>query len=193
MNEKIENAVRALVDRQEITDRLLAYTRGLDRHDRDLILSAYHADAIDDHGVFVGRPAEYADWILGWQNKHQFSNMHFLTNIRIELEGDAAHVESYILSAAVTKPDRELTLLGGRYIDRFERREGLWAIAARKCVVDWHGEPGPSPIPPEALTLLNDAGQPARDRSDPVYQRPARIHPDRLGHQSSHPHFNDRL
>jgi hypothetical protein len=81
--------------------------------------------------------------------------------------------------------------LGGRYIDRFERRDGRWAIAARKCVVDWQGEPGPSPIPVEALAALNGAGRPARDRSDPVYQRPVRIDPGRLGMRPDHPHFRD--
>lgn len=191
MSMDMATAVRLLTDRQEIADRLLAYTRGLDRFDRELLLSAYHPDAIDDHGVFVGSPSEYADWILAWQDEHQFSNSHTLTNIQIELDGDSAHVESYILSAAMTKPDNALTLLGGRYIDRFERRDGRWAIVARKCIVDWYGDPGPSPIPPEALASLNDAGQPARDRSDPVYQRPVSIDPNRLGHRSDNPHFTD--
>lgn len=26
---------------------------------------------------------------------------------------------------------------GGRYIDRMEKREGTWKIAARKCLVEW--------------------------------------------------------
>jgi len=191
MSTDIAAAVRMLTDRQEITERLLAYTRGLDRCDRELLLSAYHPDAIDDHGVFVGSPSEYADWSFAYYHEHQFSNSHTLTNIQIELDGDVADVESHWFSAAMSEPDRTLSILGGRYIDRFERRDGRWGIAARKCVVDWHGEPGPSPIPAEALASLNDAGRPARDRSDPVYQRPVRIDTDRLGHRSEHPHFKD--
>jgi hypothetical protein len=33
----------------------MRYSRGIDRLDRDMLLSAYHPDAIDDHGMFVGR------------------------------------------------------------------------------------------------------------------------------------------
>ena len=39
--------VQALVDRSAITDRLHRYTRGMDRHDREMVRSAYHDDAID--------------------------------------------------------------------------------------------------------------------------------------------------
>ena len=41
-----ESAIRRLLDRQEIWDALLSYTRGMDRLDRNLVINAYHADAI---------------------------------------------------------------------------------------------------------------------------------------------------
>jgi hypothetical protein len=36
--------------------------RGVDRMDRELLLSAYHSDAVDDHGMFVGGPEAFADY-----------------------------------------------------------------------------------------------------------------------------------
>src|SRR5882724_2908499 len=53
MNDQDQMALRQLLDRQAILDCLHRYTRGVDRLDRQLLLSAYHADAIDDHGLFV--------------------------------------------------------------------------------------------------------------------------------------------
>jgi hypothetical protein len=32
----------------------MRYSRAIDRLDRELLLSVYHEDAVDDHGVFVG-------------------------------------------------------------------------------------------------------------------------------------------
>ena len=37
-------------------DAIHRYCRAVDRADRDLLVSVYHPDAIDDHGLFVGGP-----------------------------------------------------------------------------------------------------------------------------------------
>jgi hypothetical protein len=42
----------------------MTYSRGIDRLDRELLMSVYHEDAIDDHGVFVGNREEFADWAI---------------------------------------------------------------------------------------------------------------------------------
>ena len=34
-------------------------------------------------------------------------------------------------------PAAPLTAFGGRYVDRFERRQGKWGIAVRLCLVEW--------------------------------------------------------
>ena len=38
-------------------------------------------------------------------------------------------------------PAAPLTVFGGRYVDRFERREGTWGIAVRLCLVEWATDP----------------------------------------------------
>lgn len=43
-----------LCDRQQIRDVLTNYCRGLDRMDRDLLLSRYHSEVIEDQGFYVG-------------------------------------------------------------------------------------------------------------------------------------------
>ena len=59
---QIETALAKLTDRQEILDCLTRYSRGLDRHDEQMIASAFHEDALDHHGDFVGDPRELAVW-----------------------------------------------------------------------------------------------------------------------------------
>ena len=64
-----------LWDREAIRDCLHRYARGVDRFDRELILSAFHPDALDEHGKFVGTPDEFVDWALG-----QHSGAHLRTS-----------------------------------------------------------------------------------------------------------------
>jgi hypothetical protein len=159
-----------LIDRQEILDCLLRYCRGVDRFDRELVLSAYHPDAIDDHGAFVGKPSAFVDWAFGYHREHQVSHHHMIFNTSIELDGDVAHTETYwqFFGENRVKPN---ILAIGRYIDRFERRDGRWAIAARVCVSECVNR-----IEEAVIAPGQRAGHPAhpstRDRSDISYQRP---------------------
>jgi hypothetical protein len=191
-SEDLERAVRELQDRQQIHDCLMRYSRGVDRLDRELLLSVYHEDAIDDHGVFVGTPAEFADWAIAMHTRTHLSHQHCVLNYTCELDGDVAHTETYYIFVGMNREGPPLAMSGGRYIDRFEKRDGRWAIAARVCVRDWAPlEEIPETLDQVALTvvksldertkeLMRTGAQPARDRSDASYERPLRIDPGRL-------------
>ncbi len=56
--DELTRSVRELQDRQSIYDCLLTYCRGVDRMDRELLLSSYHSDAVDDRGFMVASPAQ---------------------------------------------------------------------------------------------------------------------------------------
>ena len=45
-----------LLDRQDILDCLTRFSRGMDRFDRELLLSAFHPNAVIAVGDFVGGP-----------------------------------------------------------------------------------------------------------------------------------------
>jgi hypothetical protein len=64
-----------------------------------------------------------------------------------------------------------MTISGGRYVDRLERRDGRWAIVARVCVVEWIQESS-SLISDDVIALLSPVQTPTEDRSDPSYARP---------------------
>jgi hypothetical protein len=165
--DKLQN----LVDRSEIVDCLHRYTRGMDRHDRGLARSAFHSDSIDVHGSQAFHLDDFLDWAFAY-HEPQLHHQHYLTNISVEVDGDTAHTESYYLFVA-RYPDREtpLTVAGGRYVDRFERRDGVWAIATRVCTAEWRTTP-PSKLPDRGTAPVTPEIVVGHDTGDVSYWRP---------------------
>jgi hypothetical protein len=160
-----------LVDRSEIIECLNRYARGMDRLDRDLARSAYHDGAIDDHVGFVGPVEDFLDWAFSF-HAGQVCHQHYLTNHHIDLDGDQAHVETYYLFIGTEQdPEAALTVFGGRYIDRFERRAGRWGITVRLCLVEWATDPR-SLLPEGAAAMVAATGTIARNPTDSSYDRP---------------------
>jgi ketosteroid isomerase-like protein len=158
-------------DRQEIADCLLRYTRGVDRHDKALMMSAYHPDAWDAHGVAEGDTEQFCSWAIGWHGEFQARHQHIITNHTVEIDGDTAHGETYYTFWGENR-EGPPTLAFGRYVDRFEKRSGRWAIAHRVCVNEYSGTFNAIDIPPDYLAALRSTGPSARDKSDVSYQRP---------------------
>jgi ketosteroid isomerase-like protein len=163
--------LQELCDRQDILDCIHRYCRAVDRFDRELLLSVYHPDAIDDHGLFVGGPEEFADWAFDYHRQFQDCTHHVVTNHICELQGDTAHTETYWLFSGINK-GAPSSIHFGRYLDRFERRNGKWAIAARACIIEWHAALGELQMPAEALAAYAAVGPSARNTSDMSYRRP---------------------
>ena len=139
-----EDQIQALLDKQEITELSYRYSRAADRLDRELLTSVYWPDGTDDHGAFNGSAPDYVDWVMdllsGWIAVH-----HDNTNILIELDGDSAvgevHWAGYYTYEVNGQVHDQLAV--GRYLDRYECRDGEWRIKHRTCVSDWSRmEPG---------------------------------------------------
>lgn len=158
-------------DRQEIHDCLLRYTRGVDRHDKELMKSAYHPDAIDEHGVAEGEPELFCGWAIDYHGEHQRQHHHIITNSTIELDGDTAHGETYYMFWGDNRQGPP-TLSFGRYIDRFEKRAGKWAIAHRICVNQQTATLSETEMPDEWMTIMKSTGPSTRDKNDISYDRP---------------------
>src|SRR4051812_9487880 len=163
--------LRELLDRQAILDCVHRYCRGVDRFDREMVLSVYHPDAIDHHGVFVGHPEAFVDWAFAYHKQYQEAHHHYVSNHTCELDGDSAHAETYWTFSGINK-EGPPSIHFGRYIDRFERRNGRWAIAMRVCVSEWHAAMVELPMPAEYLAQLLSGGNSTRDRTDVSYERP---------------------
>lgn len=138
------DALGRLLDRQAIEEVLFRYCRGVDRCDVDTLADCYHPDGTDDHGTFVGNGHEFARWATTGAAKVWVASHHTVHNVMIDWDGDdAANVESYVHGInqrravdTATKDGGEIEVFAGRYLDRFERRDGVWRIAHRLAVRD---------------------------------------------------------
>lgn len=183
-----------LLDRRAIDDLLARYTRGVDRLDRELLASVYHEDALDDHGCFVGTREEFIDYVLAMHTEHHHATMHFAGSTTVEIDGATAHAETYYLFCSMNKRGQPFTMVGGRYLDRMEKRDGEWRILHRKCLTDWVApsinERAAAKTPEGRANFLHMAEHewaatkngawPSRDRSDPRYERPLDVSPERV-------------
>lgn len=176
-------ALQRLCDRMEINDAMCRYARGVDRGDWEVLRSAYHVDAYDDHVEYKGDIDGLVEWV-----KERFAgvdnSMHFLGNSLVEFAGpDVALVETYFASRRLRRPtqqERESLEPGddmcrqawGRYVDRFERRNGEWRIAHRVVVIDSRFT---SVAKGGARNTPSTWGM--RDRSDPLYAARAALFP----------------
>jgi hypothetical protein len=147
---ELDPQVRYLKDRRDIFDVSKRYTRGADRHDKDLVRSAFWPEATISFGAPMSRD-EYVEWeegVLAGYAAHQ----HHVTGQTVDVDADTAHVESYVIYFLVPR-DRaaddtgpatlgraattQKTHLGsGRYVERWERRSGEWKILVREYVED---------------------------------------------------------
>jgi hypothetical protein len=130
--------VDELLAKQEIQELSGTYMRGLDRLDVALLRSVFHDDAETDYGFFQGDPDAFVAMAMNALRDHA-ANHHMLGQINVRLEGDVAYGEVYFQAFhRVTEAGKEVDLfISGRYVDRYEKRGGVWKIAFRAEVNDW--------------------------------------------------------
>ena len=139
-----DEPMKLLMDKQAIGEVLARYCHGVDRCDLETLKSAYWEDAIDDHGTFNGPAMEFCEHLIP-ALKSMRCTMHQISNVWIQVEGEAAKVETYCVAYHLIPSEDGLTemVVGGRYLDRMEKRSGEWRIAHRLYVMDWNRS-GPS-------------------------------------------------
>jgi hypothetical protein len=160
----LRQQIQYMRDRQEIQDCVLRYARGLDRHDDEILASVFHEDAIDHHGDFIGPIDVFVPWAHALHAETWSSHTHFTVNHTVEIEGDEAQSETYVLYVLRRKDGTRIDFGGGRYVDRLERRDGVWRIAMRELIHDWRAEA-------DQATYARTASYPQGtwDKTDPSY------------------------
>jgi len=134
-----EEQINQMLDKQAITDLLYAYCNAADRHDNEKMRSLYHEDAVDDHGAFFkGAAMDFIDHLPDIQKNMQILH-HNLTTINIALDGDYAEGEVYVLAfhQVATEEGAIDVLIGGRYLDKYEKRQGIWKFSYKAVLADW--------------------------------------------------------
>jgi hypothetical protein len=116
-----------LMSRLDIIDCINRIARGVDRLDRDIFRSGYHQDAILDFGTHIGSPEQHMDFFFDLHAKAQTRTAHTICNHTCEIDGDVAHTETYYIYGSENTSGTPVTVAGGRYVDKFERRDGRCA------------------------------------------------------------------
>jgi hypothetical protein len=163
--------IRYLRDRLEIQDLIARHARGLDRHDVELLTSAYHEDGVDEHGLALNKGPEYAAWANAVHAAGSELHLHNITTHPCEIDGDVAHCESHVLVALLNPGGEKARLINGRYADRIERRDGAWKIALRRSTVDVLVA-GDASILKHPMFTQQGYTKGARDETDVSYARP---------------------
>lgn len=158
--------ISELFAKQSIRDVLSRYCRGLDRMDKAMAYSVFHADApVNYFDIFEGTGHGFIDWVWGSHEAMQ-CHSHQINNVLVEVQGDTASSEAYVTVALQMKP--ELTekpteiLARGRYLDKWKCIDGVWAISERLHIVDAQSTYHPAHIETKAESR--------RDTEDASYQ-----------------------
>jgi 3-phenylpropionate/cinnamic acid dioxygenase small subunit len=133
-----EAAMRRLADRIEITELLARYADIVDRRDWPRMDRVFALEATIDFrpsGGPVGPFREMVAWLDraldSWHN-----NLHMITNVIVELDGDRASSRCYfhVPIGREAQDGRQVTLTeSGRFLDRLIRTADGWRIVERVC------------------------------------------------------------
>jgi SnoaL-like domain len=131
-----KDALDAALSRDAIRVLLTGYSRGVDRGDKELLVSIFWEDSTVVSGVVNASGAEFASGIIDYVTANLDYCFHSIANEWIEVKGDHGVGEHYILAHMCAGGQDVMT--GGRYIDSYERRDGVWKIKSRTFVADWN-------------------------------------------------------
>lgn len=133
------NRLEIMADKLECTELVARLAKGIDRCDAEMVRDCFHPDATDDHGAFKGTAEEFVEWVMPVLETMKCTQ-HVIGQSLMEVSGDKAAGESYFVAHHnIDTPDGEIFMIAaGRYLDRFERRDGAWKISHRHAVYDWN-------------------------------------------------------
>ncbi len=151
-----DSSVKLLLDKNDIIDILYQYCQSCDRLDETALRSCFHPDSQHDHGPYSGPTDQWIPAALGWL-RGRVGVTHMVTNPLISIDGDRALSDCHFIAFnRLAKSDDlfEEVLVKGRYVDRFEKRDGAWKISHRIGIHDleiMRDVAGPLPQPSGAF------------------------------------------
>jgi len=148
---ELEASVERISTYEAIWANELRYTRGLDRHDLELERSVFWPDAAISYGALLN--LEDIDTWANISHANNAAHQHHVTGLTLNVDGDTAHEEGDILFSSDVVRDKSLDVPGtatpgravagsqatlgtGRYVNRYERRDGEWRMIVHEYVHD---------------------------------------------------------
>lgn len=137
MTVNTRTTVGAWEEKLALYELVTLYCRAVDRRDYLLLRSLYHPGAIEDRGaIFKGTALEFVGMVERDAVNYELT-VHRLFNALFMVDGDSARGEIYAEAYHRTSGDdaREV-IAAGRYLDRYEKRDGRWGIVFRTSTLD---------------------------------------------------------
>jgi hypothetical protein len=134
-----QQAIRTLLVKERLHELEMAYCRGVDRRDPDLLRSIFFEDAVEEHGdMYRGSATDFVDWVFNeFIGKYELTT-HYVLNEWYRVDEDRAEGETHRISHhRVRTPEAKETIAACRTFNRYECRNGIWKISYRGVVRDW--------------------------------------------------------
>jgi len=132
-------SLQEISDRVQIQDLLTRYALAIDTKDWALLDTCFLPDSTVDYTSTGGRKGPYAEirkWLM--EALAPFAvTMHCLGNTSVELEGDRAHVRTYLWNPmGYRKSDGDIHwfTVSAHYVDEMLRTSHGWRIQQRAIV-----------------------------------------------------------
>ena len=125
-------------DQREIEELMIRYAWMVDQRKWELMDSVFAPGATIDYTSTGGRKGPYRE-TLEWLDRALSpwpTNLHFITNLAVEISGDRARSRCYFLAPMErARPDgsQEVITNAGYYLDALVQTPSGWRIAERVC------------------------------------------------------------
>ena len=167
----MDPALQEMLDEHALRKLVHAYCRAVDRGDMATLRELYHHDAVDAHGAFsTGSVDGFFEQLVA-SRPYIRAMQHHITTANFAIDGYTAEGEIYNIAVhtfAGKSRDTDL-VIGGRYLDKYEKRDGAWKILERTIVTDWARVTDPSSMN-MSHPVTADTPKGALDETDPSYQ-----------------------
>ena len=165
-----EALLQEMLDEFQLRKLVHGYCRAVDRGDMAKLREFYHHDAKDAHGAFSTGSVDDFLGELEASRPHIRSMQHNVTTVNFVIDGTLAEGEIYTIAThTFSAGDRDVdVVVGGRYLDKYEKRDDTWKFTERTIVTDWAHVNDPSsvdlshPITRDTLKGSPDADDPSQ-------------------------------
>jgi uncharacterized protein (TIGR02246 family) len=126
-------------DKQMINDLFVRYTTALDAGDVETIVGCFTEDGALESpavGVYSGRQGirAFAERFARFRERGS-QLRHFISNLAVQVDGDAARATCYLLNV-ITRNGKTELMPPGRYDCRLAKVDGEWLFSHRLVVLD---------------------------------------------------------
>lgn len=138
MPDTMTDALRAIQDRREIEELMYRYAEMVDQRDWKEMDRIFALEATIDYTSTGGVAGPFRE-TLAWLDRALESwpvNLHIVTNLMIEIEGDTARTRCYFhapMGRNGSDGEQLIITNAGRYEDRLARTSDGWRIVERVC------------------------------------------------------------